>query len=104
MKLHDDMNDEKLKVACTAAATHRVILQPFAHFFAVLGKNEAIADQALEGRLPKQRCGEHHQSVEPAPCLINTCTVITRGGLTGTKEESHVVVVGVQPPDWKKSQ
>ena len=104
MKLHDDMNDEKLKVACTAAATHRVVLQPFAHFFAVLSKNEAIADQALEGRLPKQRCREHHQSVEPASCLINSYTVITRGGLTGTQGQSHAVVVGIHQSEWKKSQ
>lgn len=64
--------------AHASSRTHRVVLQPFAHFLAVLGQDEPIADQALEGWLAKQGCGEHHESVEPAPCLINACTVGTQ--------------------------
>ena len=56
----------------------RVVLQPFAHLLAVLSQDEAVADQALEGGLPKQGCGQHHQGVEPAPGLVNACTAAPR--------------------------
>lgn len=52
---------------------HRVVAQALAHLLAVLRQDEAIADQALEGRLVKEGCGEHHQRVEPAPRLVNAC-------------------------------
>ena len=52
---------------------YRVVAQALAHLFAILCKDEAVADQALEGRLLKQRCGEHHQGVEPASGLVNAC-------------------------------
>ena len=54
-----DARDQGVDFAHTGvkcSATHRVVLQPFAHLLAVLSKNEAVADQALEGWLPKQRC------------------------------------------------
>ena len=101
MQLCDNTHDQHFDFACSGSkgsATHRVVLQPLAHFLAVLSKDEAAADQALEGGLPKQRCRKHHQSIEPAPSLINACTVTTRGGLTARQGKSHVVIVGVTGP------
>mmetsp|Transcript_6291 Transcript_6291/g.12437 ORF Transcript_6291/g.12437 Transcript_6291/m.12437 type:complete len:589 (+) Transcript_6291:533-2299(+) len=48
----------------------RVVLQPLAHFLAVAGKDEAVDDDVVEGRLVEQRRPDHHQRVEPAPRLI----------------------------------
>ena len=52
---------------------HWVVLEPLAHLLAVLSQDKAIADQALEGWLVKERGGEHHEGVEPAACLVQPC-------------------------------
>mmetsp|Transcript_171978 Transcript_171978/g.551233 ORF Transcript_171978/g.551233 Transcript_171978/m.551233 type:complete len:309 (+) Transcript_171978:1169-2095(+) len=48
----------------------RIILQALAHLLAVGCQHEAIADQVLECRLVEEVGGQHHQSVKPAPGLI----------------------------------
>ena len=53
---------------------YRVVAQAFAHLLAIFGQNEAVADQALEGRLLEQGGGQHHEGVEPATRLVNACT------------------------------
>ena len=56
-----------------AEAAYRVVAQAFAHLLAIFGQDEAVADQALEGRLLKQGRGQHHEGVEPATRLVNAC-------------------------------
>ena len=58
------------------AGAYRVVTQPLAHLLAILGQDEAVAHQALECRFLKQGCRQHHQSVEPASCLVNACIYI----------------------------
>ena len=49
---------------------HWVVLQPLAHLLAVVREHKAVAHQVLERRLIKERRGQHHERVEPAPRLI----------------------------------
>ena len=53
---------------------YRVVLQALAHLLAIIGQDEPVADQVLESRPVKERSGQHHQRVEPAPCLILPCS------------------------------
>ena len=48
----------------------RVVAQALRHLLAVLGQHHAVDDDVAKRRLLEQRCGQHHQGVEPAAGLV----------------------------------
>lgn len=49
----------------------RIIFQSFAHFAAVGGQNQSVANQIFKRRPPKKGRAEDQQRIEPAPGLID---------------------------------